>query len=246
MALAAAISRNAIYLCQRRYLTTLPTVSKVVVTSQHVLPPVRVLALGLEKMEPPSSLTARLSACNIDEAEVKVNAWTSANHSQITVQEYKLPTTWYNGLHKRTIVDPVFSNTSYELPTFVNPDVEKFDPSRGSLFPVLDPNPLQRVIDQGAPPITKETMPRLITIRHKKMKKHQLRKLRKRMRFLRRKLEAVKRKKREKVLQNYENNMKKWSQEFDAEKFVDDHLMRARKAGWEIDILAERTQKRSG
>lgn len=212
----------------------------------HYLPPtVNAVALKSKKSKTCSLLTERLSACNISAAEEKPSRVTFFSQSQMGVQEYKLPTIWYNSVYKHTIVDPIFSKISYKLPTFVNHEIEKFDPAQGSLVPVFDPNPLQRIIDQGAPPITKETLPYLITIRHKKMKKHQLRKLRKRMRFLRRKLEAVKRKKREKVLQNYENNMKKWSTEFDAEKYVEDHLQRARKAGWEIDIVAERAAKRA-
>lgn len=220
-------------------------VTKAIDTSHYLPPTVNVVALKSKKSKCCSSLTERLSAFNISAAEEKPSRLMSFSHSQMGVQEYKLPTIWYNSVYKHTIVDPIFSKILYELPTFVNSEIEKFDPSQGSLVPVLDPNPLQRIIDHGAPPITKETLPYLITIRHKKMKKHQLRKLRKRMRFLRRKLEAVKRKKREKVLQNYENNMKKWSAEFDAEKYVEDQLRTARKAGWEIDIVAERAEKRS-
>lgn len=245
MAVANTISRNVFRYYQMRCLTTLPYATKAIDTSHYLPPTVNVAVLKAKESKCCSSLTERLSACNISAADEKPSSLTFFSRSQMGVQEYKLPAIRYNSIYKHTIVDPIFSKISYELPTFVNSEIEKFDPSRGSLVPVLDPNPLQRIIDQGAPPITKETMPYLITIRHKKMKKHQLRKLRKRMRFLRRKLEAVKRKKREKVLQNYENNMKKWSAEFDAEKFVEDHLQRARKAGWEIDIVAERAAKKS-
>lgn len=154
--------------------------------------------------------------------------------------EYILPTTRSSALWKKTILDPLLINTSYDLPTGFSIVTEKVTPSLHHLVPIEDPDPLQGVVDGRLPPIKKEAMPWLMTLRKRKMKKHKLRKLRKKMLFVNRNLRLIKFKKREKEMQMIEKRYLDWGKEFDAEKFVDEQLKLAKSGGYEIDILADR------
>jgi hypothetical protein len=109
------------------------------------------------------------------------------------LHEYRLPGV---GLKKTVIVDPIFSGiTEYKDPTFNGVVLDKTVPSSGYASIISDPSPLQRVIDEGAPPISKETRPHMIRIRHWKMKKHKRKKFKKRMLFVLRKKRMLKQKK---------------------------------------------------
>lgn len=103
--------------------------------------------------------------------------------------------------------------------------------------PVSDP--------QTSPVADVVMLPYLMTIRHKKMKKHQLKKLRKRMKFVMRRRKEVKRKRRERQILEYEQKMAKEGADYDAEKFIEQQLLKARSAGWGIDIVAEFSKKKS-
>jgi 6-pyruvoyl-tetrahydropterin synthase len=167
----------------------------------------------------------------------------TVNNQSESLKEYRLPSIVSVEKDKRSILDSLDHNRACRLPTYNQ--LEKFTPAAQRVVSITDPNPLQRIIDQGAPVVKKEARQMsTIRIRRKKMKKHQLRRLRKRMRFLMRKLKAVKLKKKEKRMQEYEKEKKRWADEFDAEKVIDEHLVKARDCGWGIDILAERAVRR--
>jgi hypothetical protein len=116
---------------------------------------------------------------------------------------------------------------------------EKVTPSLDRVIPIMDPDRLQPVIDQGAPPISKQTMPWLVQIRKRKMKKHKLKKLRKRMRFVYRRQRELKAKRKEKAIQMEVKQILKEAEDFNPEKFVEEELKKARLGGWKIDIMEE-------
>jgi len=152
------------------------------------------------------------------------------------VQNYKLPAICYH--KQKLIIDPIVREKIMKLPTTTYGVIERFVPPTvdGHTTPLVEPP----TGHGGAAPVPEKRAISIITIRHKKMKKHQLRKLRKRMRFLRRKLEAVKLKKKEKLMVEYERKMSKWATDFNADQSLEEHLTRARRAGWGIDVLSER------
>jgi len=150
--------------------------------------------------------------------------------------EYKLPT-----LHKQykvTILDPLASQREYKLPTMFSVVKEKFTPSHERIVPIEDPNPLQKIIDQGAPKLEKRAA-WLMKVRHKMMKKHQLKKYRKRMLFTHRKMNAIKKKKKEKRLVAYERSQVREAQELDVEKFAEEQIKLAKEGGWKVDMFKQ-------
>lgn len=157
--------------------------------------------------------------------------------------EYILPTTTVNSIQRKTILDPSVSPQSYQLPTFSRIVTEKVTPPPLAITPIADPNPLQVVIDQGAPPLRKEAMPWLIGVRHRKMKKHKLRKFRKRMIFLFRKLNEIKRKKKEKVMLALEREFAQKANDFDPEVYANRLITKAKRGGWGIDIFEDMRPK---
>ena len=156
---------------------------------------------------------------------------------------YHLPTTSTNSIQKKTIVDPIVTPHLYKLPTFSRVVTEKVTPPPLAIVPIEDPNPLQPAIDQGAPPVHKEAMPWLIGVRHRKMKKHKLKKFRKRMIFLFRKLNEIKKKKKEKVMLALERDFAQRADDFDAEKYADRLITKAKRGGWGIDIFEDMRPK---
>ena len=149
---------------------------------------------------------------------------------------YKLPTV--RSTQEKVIVDPFTLFQTYELPTKQIPYIpEIVEPLLYNKVPVESPAPT------GRPIVEKQTMPWLMRIRHKKMKKHKLKKLRRRMMFVYRRRKMLKAKKREKELVLIEKRWKSLASEFDADVFVQDNITNAKKGGWGIDILAERQDK---
>lgn len=160
-----------------------------------------------------------------------------------TTVEYRLPTLSHHMLDKLTILDPIWNPKVYDCPTLSTVTTEKVTPPLKSQIPIADPDPLQRVIDQGGTGNEKYAMPYLMRIRHRKMKKHQLRKLRKRMLIVNRKLADIKRKKKEKIMLEYKQNWKNLADNFDPEKHIEEQLRMARKAGFggaELPVPAKR------
>ena len=145
---------------------------------------------------------------------------------------YQLPAVWYNTVMKKSIIDPRLNYREYDLPTLPSCDERKDMPavSTGTVS-IEDPNHSE---------VThKAVLPKLITIRRRKMKKHKLKKLRKRMRFVMRRQRQRKEKRKELRIQQYEKDQANEGQMFDAEQYIDEHLALARKSGWHVDIISE-------
>lgn len=104
----------------------------------------------------------------------------------------------------------------------------------------------EAVVDPATKPAENiiKAQPHLIVIRHKKMKKHKLRKLRKRMMFVFRRRALAKRKAKEKAMQDFEKQCLKKAELFDPEKFVTERIQAAREGGWHVDPVVS-WQKRS-
>ena len=66
------------------------------------------------------------------------------------------------------------------------------------------------------------------------------------MQFKLRDQKIIKLKKKEKKLQDIENEYSTMTKEFDAEKFVDEQIALARKGGWGIDIWSQRKERLHG
>ncbi|XP_023938399.1 uncharacterized protein LOC112046130 [Bicyclus anynana] len=96
-----------------------------------------------------------------------------------------------------------------------------------SILPLIDSN--WRKDEIGLPPIQQEEKQavRLIVIRRKKMKKHQRRKLWKRMRFRWARVKKNRRIKKEKIFQHELLSMVKQANEFSAEQYVSAKLQKA-------------------
>lgn len=152
----------------------------------------------------------------------------------VGIGAYILPTAAHNSPTKQTILDQVRQHKHVYLPTNTSVVKEKVTPSLDSLVPMADPH------YHGNATSYQCGTKWIRVIRHRKVKKHKLRKLRKRLIFLNRKLELVKKKKKEKMIQLYEKEQKREADTFDPEKFIEEKISEARKGGWYIDPLAGR------
>ena len=156
--------------------------------------------------------------------------------AEITPPLYKLPELESTKL--KQIVDPFALYKLYELPTKQVPYVPEIVEPLRNIVPIVEPPSTT-----GLPIIEKHASPWLMRIRHKKMKKHQLKRFRKRMEFVFRRRKMVKAKKREKEMVLMEARWAQLAKDFDANVFVDDNITAAKRGGWGIDILAERRKK---
>lgn len=142
---------------------------------------------------------------------------------------YILPT--QESAISKAILDPLCTNVTYKLPSFSREVVEKFSPALINIVPIEDPAPHPGVA------IEKHAMPWLMRVRHKKMKKHKLKKFRKNNIFLHRKLAQAKRQKKEALMVNYEKRMSAFASAFDAEEYISSRIEKAKRGGWGIDPL---------
>ena len=147
--------------------------------------------------------------------------------------EYKLPSVISNSVCKKTILDPLINPQLYKLPTYQTVLQEKVNPALGNESPKVDPLPV----------VIRKEAAWLVRVRHKKMKKHKLKKLRKRMYFWNKKQTDIKMKKKEKMMQLMEKQFAVWADEFDAEKHVEERIAMAKKGGWGINIFETRRQQ---
>ena len=182
---------------------------------------------------PHTFLTTQLQKLSLNKEHSLVSVRSDINRPE----EYRLPTLIQNSTWKKTILDPLTTPASYDLPAQLIIALEKVAPPTDKYAPIQDPGLLP-----GGVTIKKETMPYLVNIRHKKMKKHKLKKFRKRMIFLHRKLGEIKKKKKEQKMLVVERRFATIAQEFDAEKYIESHIQKAKQGGWKLDIIAERNK----
>lgn len=161
-----------------------------------------------------------------------LNPETALNTKQ---QKYILPT--ISDAIQKKILDPEVIQHKYEMPTFHSTVREKLTPGLESFVPKIDPSHLQRAIDEGSAPLVKISMPYLLRIRRHKMKKHKLKKFRKRMIFLHRKLSEIKKRKKQQRLVEFQQMWAKRAASFDPEKQLEDQLLLARKGGYGVPLF---------
>lgn len=146
------------------------------------------------------------------------------------LRSYKCPSVDTGNDINLVILDNVASvTTSYECPVFSVIDNMKA-PS------IHKP---QIIKEPGISSPMKEASI-IMRIRHKKMKKHQRRKLLKRMYFVWKKEKLARKKKRMNLFYSELEEIKKAGDNFSAEDFVKEQLAKARKGGYSIDVFSSK------
>ncbi|CAI9727496.1 Hypothetical predicted protein [Octopus vulgaris] len=135
-----------------------------------------------------------------------------------------------------SVIDPLISPLPfYECPVKSNKDVFQLPFHSPTIISKEDPlSFLNEWIIESPLAIQAKN---ILKIRRRKMNRHRLKKLRKRMRFVRRKELHKRRKKKEKLFQAKLQAKIQTGIDFDAEEFVQDKLALARKGGYKIDIF---------
>ena len=143
------------------------------------------------------------------------------------ITEYKCPaTTLLEQLSQIAILDKTpTQNLSYECPVAV-PVIENFAPDLEK----------SEILEPGSKPVAKEAK-MIMRIRHKKMKKHKLKKLRKRMYFLWKRQKQTRKAKRMTIYNKEIEGIKATGEEFNAEEFVRSQLAKARRGGYYINVF---------
>ena len=202
------------------------------------LPPPPVTAVyNTKRQVAPSSVDHDVATITMMTSGLQVTDQSGAltlRSNVIGPQAYILPTVIQNSILKKTILDPQTNPQRYDLPCHTILDLEKVTPTVDRIQPVMDPSRTP-----GQPAARIETMPYLVNIRHKKMKKHKLKKFRKRMIFLHRKLNEIKKKKKEKVIVAMERSFATSAQEFNAEEYIENHIKEAKRGSWKIDVIEQ-------
>jgi len=185
-----------------------------------------------------STVSCQTSSHHIDPLVASFNQMSIKSHiatrerSSIQKLPYILPTLNSNRIEKITILDPVVSQGHYILPTSTKIIQEKVSPS------LHTPDKIAPATNKSSYKIeAKRKLLGLITIRHKKMKKHKLKKLRKRMFYVWKREREIKARKKEKLMVLYEQNWQRLADEFNAEKYVQDQIDTAKKGGWGVNIF---------
>nr|KAI8737771.1 hypothetical protein BgiMline_025829 [Biomphalaria glabrata] len=181
---------------------------------------------------PNSSAVYFLKTKNLDLDSHQVNARTTvskeaASSSQVE-QQYKCPSRLLEHFSQLVILD-----TATSLTTFYDCPV-----SSGFRDSLEAPTSRQdKVVDSPGISQPAKEAKIIMRIRHKKMKKHKLKKLRKRMYFLwSRQKKARKAKRLAKYYKELEE-IKKTGEDFNAESFVKEQLLKARKGGFFINVF---------
>ena len=141
--------------------------------------------------------------------------------------EYILPTIIKNDIFKISIIDPL-KPVEYRLPVSNEIVSEIVTPSLEHTVPITDPA-LFPVVEKQAAWLVKQ--------RHRKMKNHQRRKFRKRMKFVLRAMKLRRTKRREAKLQAELKRIQDIGDNFNAEQFVREKLELSRQGGYKLDIF---------
>lgn len=108
-------------------------------------------------------------------------------------------------------------------------DFYQVEPDCSDFYPMVEEPKLQIVVPKEARHIQK--------IRRKKMKRHLLKKFRKRMYFTLKKQRVARKKKKMAVFQARLDQIRNWGESFSAEAFVQEELEKARRGGFYISIM---------
>jgi len=193
-------------------------------------------------------LVARLNKLSIINCSAtRVNSASSSvmSVSAVKKQPYILPTLDSKRVQKISILDPLLSRGEYILPTSAKIVHEKVSPSLNNVEIKEAPTTINNAIKKEGAQRNEfgrivRRYPNLMISRHKMMKKHQLKKLRKRMYYTWKKEAEIKNRKKEKKMLAYEDSWRKLAGEFDAEKFVTERIDLAKKGGWGVNIFERR------
>lgn len=145
--------------------------------------------------------------------------------------EYVCPSEKLSTLPSLVILEQLPHPAPYDLPQ---------TPNIVSL--IIDPASISAEISEPVAPNanTPKEARQIMKIRRKKMKRHLLKKYRKRMVFTLRKIKKQKRKKKEAMFQAQLAKIKESGDVFSAMDWVQDHLDKARKGGFHINVLEKR------
>ena len=156
-------------------------------------------------------------------------SWPGTGHLQYVCPSEKLSTS-----PQLVIVEESPSGTaSYELPQ--TPALVPF---------IIDPGSDSAQSEISEPTHPHANAPKearaIMKIRRKKMKRHLLKKFRKRMAFTLRKMKRDRKKKKEAVFQARLAGIKDWGDSFSASDWLQEELEKARRGGFYINVLAKK------
>lgn len=164
--------------------------------------------------------------------EIPRNLFVSPSELNLSL-EYNLPTTCFlRGIHKGKITQ----NNIFECPSITG--------EHPLSNPIMEPSTDKEIM---APENTKGEIlaKNILKIRRKKMNRHHLKKLRKRMKFVfRRRLHRKMKLKEAKIQEEFRAIMKR-AEDFEPRDFVQKNLELARKGGFHIDIFESSRQQRN-
>ncbi|XP_070207138.1 uncharacterized protein [Littorina saxatilis] len=163
-----------------------------------------------------------------DSQGLSLATWPGVGHLEYICPSQKLST-----LPDLTILEQTPGAVSYDLPKIPSLISLIIDtPDRPGQSEVAEPENSQRNTPKEARYIMK--------IRRRKMKRHLLKKFRKRMAFTLRKIRREQRRKKEAVFMARLANLKAWGDNFDAKEWAEEELNKARLGGFYINVLAKK------
>ncbi|CAL1527248.1 unnamed protein product [Lymnaea stagnalis] len=147
-------------------------------------------------------------------------------------QEYRCPSRLLQKFSELVILDKVTSiNSCYKCPV-----------PTGMIDSMKAPNIIKSEILEGpGKSLPMKEAKIIMRIRHKKMKKHKLKKLRKRMYFLWKKQRLARVAKRMAIYHKELEEIEKEGNTFDPETFVREQLLKAKKGGYTINVFESKS-----
>ncbi|GFO35130.1 pyruvate dehydrogenase e1 beta subunit [Plakobranchus ocellatus] len=171
-----------------------------------------------------SSTPANQCLSFVNRHKVLLDTWQASSSAHVS--EYKCPTRLLERLSQVAILDKTPGpNLAYICPVAV-PVIDNVAPDVGK-------SEVQEPVPQTAVKEAKQ----ILRIRHKKMKKHKLKKLRKRMYFLWKKQKQVRKAKRMAIYNKELEDIKSTGEQFNAEDFVRSQIAKAKRGGYYINVF---------